>query len=381
MALEGMDTAPSLFSPLQIGKIQLSHRIVFGSVTQVRAPNGLPNGTMKEHYSRRATPGGLLISEGNAISNRATGYPDVPGIYEDEQVRAWRPIVEAVHVKGGFIFCQLWHVGRASHSAYQPGGTKPISSTNKGLPDKFKVMLPDRSLDSHSEPRALSVDEIPEIVEQFRRGALNVIKAGFDGVEIHAGHGYLIDQFLKDNINDRTDHYGGSLSNRMRFLFDVVDAVVSALGGPERVAVRISPAINHLDATDSNPLGLGLAIVDELNKRQLKWGAKLAYLHVTHPHFREYLATNSAMKGLEEADAGLMRELRNAYRGTFMCTGGYTREIAAQVVARGEADLISFGRMFMANPDLVERLRINAPLRNYDLPTFFISNVSMQSRL
>uniref|UniRef100_A0A7N0VEG0 NADH:flavin oxidoreductase/NADH oxidase N-terminal domain-containing protein n=1 Tax=Kalanchoe fedtschenkoi TaxID=63787 RepID=A0A7N0VEG0_KALFE len=374
MAADGPDTtaAPALFSPCKIGKIELSHRVVLAPLTRCRAPGELPNAAMEEYYTQRTTPGGLLITEGTSPSDRAAGFPRVPGIYKEEQVEAWKPIVDAVHAKGGIIFCQLWHVGRASHSVFQPVGLKPVSSTDKALPEKYKILLPDGSYDTHPEPHALSADEIPEIVDQYRSCALNAIKAGFDGIEIHSAHGYLIDQFLKDNINDRTDAYGGSLDNRTRFLFEVLDAVVSALG-PERVALRISPAIMHLDGMDSNPLALGSAIVHRLNERQRRqWnGAKLAYLHVTQPRMLQYLTTNSSRGGPEEEEADLIKALRSAYDGTFMCSGGYTRELAIQAVESGEVDLVSFGRLFIANPDLVKRLRIDAPLNKYNRATFY----------
>ncbi|CAM8929303.1 unnamed protein product [Rhodiola kirilowii] len=392
------ETTPSLFSPYKIGKIRLSHRIVLAPLTRCRAPNELPNAAMKEYYTQRTTPGVLLITEGTTTAHGAAGFPHVPGIYKDEQVEAWKAIVDAVHAKGGIIFCQLWHTGRASHSGksavcfntidksnkvllikkthflplsvYQPDGGKPISSTNKPLPEKYKILLPDESYDTHPAPHPLSIEEIPQVVEQYRRCALNAVKAGFDGIEIHSAHGYLIDQFLKDNINDRTDQYGGSLENRTRFLFEVVDSVVSALG-PERVAVRISPAIQHLGGMDSNPIALGTTIIKKINTRQVEWGAKLAYLHVTQPRMLQYLVSDSSRSDPEVEEADLIKTLRNAYEGTFMCTGGYTRELALEAVEGGEVDLVSFGRLFIANPDLVERFKINAPLNKYNRTTFY----------
>lgn len=195
-------------------------------------------------------------------------------------------------------------------------------------------------------------------------------QTGFDGIEIHGAHGYLIDQFLKDGINDRTDEYGGSLENRCRFLIQVVKAVVSAIGA-DRVAVRISPAIDHLDAMDSNPLRLGLAVVERLNKLQQEVGSKLTYLHVTQPRYTAYGQTESGRPGSEEEEAHLMRNLRKTYQGTFMCSGGFTRDLAIEAVAQDDADLVSFGRLFISNPDLVLRLKINAPLNKYNRKTFY----------
>lgn len=195
-------------------------------------------------------------------------------------------------------------------------------------------------------------------------------KIGFDGIEIHGAHGYLIDQFLKDGINERTDEYGGSLENRCRFLIQVVQAVVSAIGA-ERVAVRISPAIDHLDAIDSDPHGLGLAVVERLNRLQQQVGSKLTYLHVTQPRYTAYGQTESGRPGSEEEEAHLMRNLRRAYEGTFMCSGGFTRDLGIEAVAQGDADLVSYGRHFISNPDLVLRLKVNAPLNKYNRKTFY----------
>lgn len=194
--------------------------------------------------------------------------------------------------------------------------------------------------------------------------------SGFDGIEIHSAHGYLIDQFLKDGINDRADEYGGSLANRCKFLMQIVEAVVNAIGA-DRVGIRISPAIDHLDATDSDPVGLGLAVVDRLNTLQLQLGTKLTYLHVTQPRYTAYGQTESGRPGMEDEEAHLMRSLRNAYRGTFICSGGFTRELGIQAVAEGDADLVSYGRLFISNPDLVHRLKVNAPLNKYIRKTFY----------
>ncbi|KAB2077153.1 hypothetical protein ES319_A06G082900v1 [Gossypium barbadense] len=313
-------------------------------MTRCRALNGIPRPALAEYYMQRSTPGGFLITEGTLVSDTAAGFPHVPGIYNDQQVEGWKKIVDAVHAKGSIIFCQLWHVGRASHSVYQPGGAAPISSTSKPLSNRF--------------------------VQHYRTAALNAIRAGFDGIEIHGAHGYLIDQFLKDGINDRRDEYGGSLANRCKFLMQIVGSVAEAVRA-DRIAVRISPAIDHLDATDTNPLNLGLAVIERLNERQLKLGSKLAYLHVTQPRYHAYGQTESGRHGSEDEEAHLMRTLKRSYEGTFMCSGGFTRELGMQAVAEGDADLVSYGRLFISNPDLVFRLRINAPLNRYIRKTFY----------
>ncbi|KAJ6674290.1 12-OXOPHYTODIENOATE REDUCTASE 3 [Salix viminalis] len=224
-------------------------------MTRCRALNGIPGDAVAEYYTQRSTPGGFLITEGTLISPSAPGFPHVPGIYSDAQVEAWKKVVDAVHAKGSVLFCQLWHVGRASHQVYQPGGVPPISSTNKPISNRWRILMPDGTYGIYPAPRALKTSEILEVVEHYRQASLNAIRAGFDGVEIHGAHGYLIDQFLKKGINDRADEYGGSIENRCRFMMQVIQAVVSGVGA-DRVAFRMSPAIDHLDATDSDPIQL-----------------------------------------------------------------------------------------------------------------------------
>ncbi|KAL2945135.1 12-oxophytodienoate reductase 3 [Bienertia sinuspersici] len=361
---------PTLFSPYKLGKLSLSHRVVLAPMTRCRAINEMPNNALKEYYVQRSTPGGFLITEGTLISPTAPGFPHCPGIYTDEQVEAWKKVVDGVHAKGAAIYCQLWHCGRASHTVYQPGNQAPISSTNKPICDRWRILLPDGTSGRYPAPRALASHEIPEIVDQYRQAAINAIRAGFDGVELHGAHGYLIDQFLKDGINDRTDEYGGSLTNRCRFLVQVLHAVATAVGA-DRVAVRISPAIDHLDASDSNPLALGLTVVNCLNNLQSDMNCQLAYLHVTQPRYVAYGQTESSRQGSEEEEAQLVRSLRKTYQGSFMSSGGYTRELGMEAVAQGDADLVSYGRLFISNPDLVERFKVNASLNRYVRKTFY----------
>ncbi|ESQ36893.1 hypothetical protein EUTSA_v10002563mg [Eutrema salsugineum] len=369
MATQGNST-DNLFSPYKMGRFDLSHRVVLAPMTRCRALNGVPNAALVEYYAQRTTPGGFLISEGTMVSPGSAGFPHVPGIYSEEQVEAWKQVVEAVHAKGGFIFCQLWHVGRASHSLYQPNGGSPISSTDKPISGRWRVLLPDGSHGKYPKPRALEASEISRVVDIYCNSAMNAIRAGFDGIEIHGAHGYLIDQFLKNGINDRTDQYGGSIANRCRFLIAVVKGVISAIGA-SKVGVRISPAIDHLDATDSDPLTLGLAVVDLLNKLQDENGSKLAYLHVTQPRYHAYGQTESGRQGSDEEEAKLMKSLRMAYNGTFMSSGGFNKELGMQAVQQGDADLVSFGRLFIANPDLVSRFKGDAKLNKYDRKTFY----------
>ncbi|GAB4853723.1 12-oxophytodienoate reductase 3 [Ancistrocladus abbreviatus] len=360
---ESVET-PTLFTPYEMGNFHLSHRVVLAPVTRNRALNEIPNEAMAKYYAQRSTEGGLLISEATVVSRTAPGYAHCPGIYSEEQVQAWKKVVEAVHAKGAIFFCQLWHCGRASHSAYQPGGAAPISSCNKPISKQWPVLLPDGSATEYPAPRALAAFEIPGVIEQFRQAALNAIQAGFDGVEIHGAHGFLIDQFLKDGINDRTDEYGGSIANRCKFLMQVTEAMALAVG-IDRVAVRISPILDHLDAIDSNPLALSLAVIERLNKLQQDSGSNLAYLLVTEPR------SSTTKEAANQGNVELMRKLRKAYQGTFMRAGGYTRVTGMEAVAEGEADLVAYGRLFISNPDLVKRFKMNASLNGYDKTTFY----------
>lgn len=230
--------------------------------------------------------------------------------------------------------------------------------------------MPDGTYGKYPAPRRLATYELAEIVQQYRQAALNAIEAGFDGIEIHGAHGYLIDQFLKDGINDRSDAYGGSLPNRCRLLSEITRAAASAIG-PGRVGVRISPAIDHLDAYDSDPLRLGLAVIEQLNALQRDAGERLTYVHVTQPRYTAYGQTESGQHGSADEESRLMRTLRAAYDGTLICSGGYTRELGVEAVEQGEADLVSYGRLFISNPDLVVRLKVNADLNRYKRPTFY----------
>ncbi|KAI3789984.1 hypothetical protein L2E82_02793 [Cichorium intybus] len=362
---------PTLFSPYKMGKFNLSHRVVLAPMTRCRALNSIPNQALVEYYKQRATAGGFLITEGTMISPTSAGFPHVPGIFNKEQVDAWRKVVDAVHEQGAVIFCQLWHVGRASHQAYQPGGAAPISSTNKPISKKWRILMPDGTHSRYPEPRPLATHEIPEVVEDYRLAAINAIEAGFDGIEIHGAHGYLLDQFMKDGINDRKDEYGGSLANRCKFLLEVVKSVATAIGA-DKVGVRISPAIDHLDAMDSDPRNLGLAVIERINKLQFELGSNLTYLHVTQPRYTAYGQTEAGSHGSSEEEvAELMRVWRGAYVGTFVCSGGYTRELGLEAVANGDADLVAYGRLFISNPDLVLRLKLNAPLNRYVRASFY----------
>ncbi|KAL8133192.1 12-oxophytodienoate reductase 1-like isoform X2 [Apium graveolens] len=304
------------------------------------------------YYSQRTTKGGLLISEAAPISDTALGYLDVPGIWTKEQVEAWKPIVEAVHAKGGIFVCQIWHTGRVSNTGFQPNGQAPVSCTDKSL-------SPGNDGSHYSPPRRLSAEEIPQIINDFRHAAKNAVEAGFDGIEIHGANGYLVDQFLKDQINDRTDEYGGSLEKRCRFALEVVEAVSEEIGA-DRVGLRLSPFADYLESGDSNPEALGLYMAESLNK----YG--ILYLHVIEPRMK------TAWEKFECSES--LTPMRKAFNGTFIVAGGYGREDGNKAVAENRADLVAYGRVFLANPDLPRRFELDAPLNKYDRNTFYTSD-------
>ncbi|XP_022762721.1 putative 12-oxophytodienoate reductase 11 isoform X2 [Durio zibethinus] len=337
-------TTIPLLSPYKLGKFNLSHRVVLAPLTRCRSYKNVPQPHAVLYYSQRATNGGLLITEATGVSDTAQGegYPQTPGIWTKEQVEAWKPIVEAVHAKGGVFLCQIWHVGRVSTYGFQPNGEAPISSTDKGVTPGLDGV-------DWSPPRRLRTDEIPQIINDFRLAARNAIEAGFDGVEIHGANGYLIEQFLKDGVNDRTDEYGGSLENRCRFALEIIEAVANEIGA-DRVGLRISPYADFMDAIDSDPEALGVYIASAINK----YG--ILYLHVNEPRMIE-------VNGKLETPHGLL-PIRKAFKGTLLACGGYGREDGNKAVADNYTDLVAFGRLFLANPDLPRRFQLDAPLNN-----------------
>ncbi|KAL5199767.1 hypothetical protein ABZP36_020970 [Zizania latifolia] len=346
--------AMPLLTPCKVGgKLELSHRVVLAPMTRCRSYGNVPQPHAVLYYTQRATSGGLLITEATGVSATAQGsqaYPETPGIWTQEQVEAWKPIVDAVHRKGALFLCQLWHVGRVSTHDFQPDGLSPISSTDKQI-------TPDNSGMVYSKPRRLRTDEIPQIVDDFRRAARNAIKAGFDGVEIHGAHGYLLEQFMKDSANDRTDQYGGSLENRCRFAVEVIDAVVAEVGA-HRVGIRLSPFLDFMDCVDSNPEALGSYMVQQLNKHP-----GFLHCHMVEPRM-------AIIEGRRQISHGLL-PFRKAFNGTFIAAGGYDREEGNKVVANGYADLVAYGRLFLANPDLPKRFELDAPMNKYDRSTFY----------
>jgi N-ethylmaleimide reductase len=346
-----MSTSSKLFEPYKLGPITLPNRFVMAPLTRNRAVAGLvPSPLAVEYYAQRASAG-LLVTEASQISQQGQGYQDTPGIYSREQVAGWRKVTDRVHERGGRIFIQLWHVGRVSHTSLQPNNGAPVAPS--AIRAKGKTFV-NNSFTDISEPRALALEEIPGIIEGFRRGAANALEAGFDGVEIHGANGYLLDQFAKDGANKRTDAYGGSIENRARLMLEVAKAV-SAEAGADRTGIRISPVTPANDVSDSHPQPLFDYIVDHLN------ALKLVYLHVIE----------GATGGPRDIAPFDYASLRKRFSRAYMANNGYDFELANKVLAAGEADLIAFGKLFISNPDLVERFKRGAPLNAPDKATFY----------
>ena len=343
--------APDLLAPVELGPYELSNRIVMAPLTRNRAgPGNVPQAMNAEYYAQRASAG-LIITEATQVSPQGVGYPGTPGIHSAEQVAGWRRVTAAVHERGGRIFLQLWHVGRISHPTLQPGGALPVAPS---------AMRPEGDALTHHgprpfvTPRALETGEIADVVEQFRAAARNALAAGFDGVEVHAANGYLLDQFLRDGVNRRTDAYGGPVENRVRLLLEVTEAVTE-VWGPERVGVRLSPIASFNSMSDSQPDSTFGHAARALNR----FG--LAYLHVVETDF----AGSTTRQTYDR------RALREAFDGPYIANGGYDRESAFAALAAGDADLVAFGQLFIANPDLAERIALNAPLNTAEPATFY----------
>jgi len=340
-----------LFSPLKLGRLELPNRIVMAPLTRNRAGAGnVPQPINVTYYCQRASAG-LIITEATPISLMGHGYPATPGIHSAEQIAGWKRVTDAVHAKGGRMFLQLWHVGRVSHPSLLPDSAQPVApSAIKPAGQAFTY----QGLQDFVTPRALATDEIAGVIEDYRNAAKNALEAGFDGVEIHAANGYLLDQFLRDGSNQRTDQHGGSIVNRTRLLLEVT-AAVCKVWGAERVGVRISPINPFNDMHDSHPQALFNQVAESLNP----FG--LAYLHVVEAAIGE---------------AGVLppfdfAELRRCFHGNYMANGGYDKARANAAIAQGRADCVAFGVPYIANPDLVERFRIDAPLNAADQSTFY----------
>ncbi|WP_315741722.1 MULTISPECIES: alkene reductase [unclassified Bradyrhizobium] len=340
-----------LFEPFKLGPITLANRVVMAPLTRNRAVEGMvPSPLAAEYYGQRASAG-LLITEASQISQQGQGYQDTPGIYSKAQVEGWRKVTDRVHADGGRIFIQLWHVGRISHVSLQPNGGAPVAPS--AIQAKTKTFVGGAFTDV-SAPRALELSEIPGIIESYKQAALNAIEAGFDGVEIHGANGYLLDQFAKDGANKRTDAYGGSIENRARLMLEVSKVVSDAIGA-DKTGIRISPVTPANDVSDSNPQPLFDYIVDQLN------ALNLVYIHVIE----------GATGGPRDIAPFDYASLRKRFKGAYMANNGYDLPLANKVLDANAADLIAFGKLFISNPDLVERLKAGAPLNEFDKSTFY----------
>lgn len=342
-----------LFTPVTIGALELRNRVVMAPLTRNRATpdKDAPHDLHVTYYRQRAGAG-VIITEATQITPEGKGYIQTPGIYSEEQVAGWKKVTDAVHEEGGKIILQLWHVGRVSHTSLQPDGQQPVapSAINAG-----GQVFTSNGFEDTSDPRPLGTDEIPRLLEDYRRAAENARRAGFDGVEVHGANGYLLDQFLRDGANQRDDAYGGSIENRARLLFEVLDTVTGVWGG-ERTGLRLSPFSGFNGLSDSDPMALFSYVVKELNR----FG--LAYLHVIE-------GDTGAGRELEGGNS--VAELRKLFDGPYMANNCYGREDAIEAVETGAADLVAFGRPYIANPDLAERLQAGAPLNDGDQSTYY----------
>jgi N-ethylmaleimide reductase len=343
--------ADVLFKPIKLGDLTLSNRIAMAPLTRNRATGGgeVPADISVDYYTQRASAG-LIINEASQISQQGQGYLHTPGIFTEDQVAAWKKITSSVHDAGGRIFLQMWHVGRVSHTSLQKDSQPPVGPSD--IRAKTKTYITSGFADV-SQPRALSLEEIPGILADYEHGARCAKEAGFDGIELHAANGYLLDQFLKDGVNNRTDAYGGSIENRARFMLEAAEAVLK-VWDKSRVGIRLSPAKVN-DAADSDPQAVFDYVVAKLNE------LGLAYIHM--------------IEGITQVDASAgtidFAKIRAAFKGVYMANNGYDRARAIEAIASGKADMVSFGRAFISNPDLVERFKGDAPLNDPDRATFY----------
>jgi N-ethylmaleimide reductase len=356
----GTEVEKKLFTPVQVGRIKLKHRVVMPPMSRLRAQpgTGVPSHLQLEYYTQRASDGGLIVTEATAIAPSARGYYHAPGLYADEQVAGWKPITDAVHAKGAYFFTQLWHAGRTTHISIT--GSQPVTASVDPAywADPTIIVDTPDGLGQPSPHRALETGEIIGILKQYRAAAENAKKAGFDGVELMAANGHLIDQFLQDNTNKRTDQYGGSIENRARLLLEAVQMLVEVWGA-NRVGVRLAPSGTFNGMGDSNPGALFRSVAERLND----FG--LAYLHLIEPRVK-------GGETIAEAQAPLAsRELSKIFRGPVIAAGGFNPDTAEASVAHGDASLIAFGRHFIANPDLPKRIKLDLPLNPYDRSTFY----------
>ena len=345
-----------LFSKYRLGNIDLPNRIIMAPLTRSRATiDGIPTPIMAEYYRQRASAG-LIISEATNISHQGTGYPYTPGIYTDEQIEKWKDITTSIHEAGGRIFMQLWHVGRHSHPWYQVAGDLPVSAS--AIKEDGSIKTPE-GIKETVTPRSLEIDEIKDIVKQYGQAADNAIEAGFDGVEIHGANGYLIDQFIQDGTNKRSDEYGGPVEKRSSFLFEVVEEVINRISSA-RTGLRLSPSGIKLDMSDSDPVGTFNYIIDKLNAYDL------AYLHLLEPledvsHLPKYLNE-------------VTPHFRIIYKGILITNGGFNADSGNKIITDGHANLVAYGKPFISNPDLVEKFKTGKTITPWDVETFYTQN-------
>ncbi|MGJ7439451.1 alkene reductase [Aquipuribacter sp. MA13-6] len=340
----------SLLSPVRLGAFDLPNRFVMAPLTRTRTGEQRVPGDLNAEYYRQRAGAGLIVSEAAAITPEAVGYKWTPGLWNDDQVAGWRTVTDAVHAADGRIVAQLWHVGRISHSSFHDG-QPPVSSTDRAAEGAMSFTA--QGYEATSTPRRLTSDELPRVVEDYRRATVRALAAGFDGVEVHAANGYLLEQFLADGVNDRTDSYGGDVENRARLTLEVVDAVVEATGDPATVGIRLSLGNGTAGTTDTDVQGVLTYLGAELDRRGL------AYVHYIEP----------VVDG--ERQVALTETLRRTWRGPLVLAQGFTPETAEAAVAEGRADAVAFGRAFISNPDLPERHRVGAELAEADSSTFY----------
>jgi len=345
--------ASPLLTPYQLGPYGLSNRVIMAPLTRRRAgKNNVPKSIMVTYYRQRASAG-MIIAEATQISPQGIGYIDTPGIHSGEQIQGWKRITNAVHDEGGRIFLQLWHVGRYSHSLLQPEGQLPVAPS--AIRAEGKVNTPE-GYKERETPRALDLDEIPGIIEQYQLAAKNAMLAGFDGVEIHGANGYLLDQFLQDGTNKRDDEYGGSIKHRARLMLEVTEAVCKVWGS-DKVGVRLSPSGIMHDMYDSNPVATFEYLINQLN------AFDLCFLHLVEPlepvdHLPNYLKK-------------VTPHFRKIYKGTLITNGGFNYDTGNQIIEEGNADLVAYGKLFISNPDLVEKFKTGTDLKPWDRGTFY----------
>lgn len=348
-----------ILTPLKLGSLQLKHRIVMPPLTRMRANSeGIPSPFAATHYGQRSTEGGLIIAEATQISRQGQGYPQTPGIYTADQVAGWKPVVHAVRSRGGIFFLQLWHVGRISHSSFQENGLPPVAPS--AIAPTGNAFTSTFGRAPYETPRALEHSEIQDIIDDYRKAAKNAKNAGFDGVEIHAANGYLLQQFLEDKSNQRSDGYGGPIENRAKLLFEVLDAITE-VWPLDRIGVRLALFSDVGDMGDSNPFKLYNYVISELASRGI------SYLHLIEPQVRAGL-TEEVNHDVPESVATMFRP---HFTGTLIASGGLTPEAGEQLLNTGSADLIAFGRAFIATPDLVSRVKQHEEFNHPDRATFY----------